>query len=84
MINIIHLGLSLNVPVVLEGNIGQGKQTAIKYVLELIGLKSLNIQLATSTKEVDLFVKIAVYKDEEINATIIKVNETDLMNILRN
>ena len=84
MINIIHLGLSLNAPVVLEGNIGQGKQTAIKYVSELLGLKLLNIQLASSTKEEDLLGKIVVDKDKETNATIIKVNETDLMNILRN
>lgn len=30
MLNVIHLGLSLNAPIVLEGLIGQGKQTAIK------------------------------------------------------
>ena len=84
MINIIHLGLSLNAPVVLEGNIGQGKQATIKYTSELLGLKLLNIQFASSTKEEDLLGKILVDKDKETNATFIKVNETNLMNILRN
>ena len=83
MLNIIHLGLSLNAPIVLEGLIGQGKQTAIKYLSEILGLKLLNIQLASSNKEEDLLGKIVVDKDKETNATVIKVNETDLMNILR-
>ena len=84
MLNIIHLGLSLNAPIVLEGLIGQGKQTAIKYLSEILGLKLLNIQLASSNKEEDLLGKIIVDKDKETNSTVIKINETDLMKILRN
>ena len=84
MLNIIHLGISLNEPIILEGQIGQGKQTAIKYISELLGLKLLNIQLASSNKEEDLLGKVIVDKDKKTNATIIKVNETDLMKILKN
>jgi MoxR-like ATPase len=78
MINIIHLGIYLNEIIVLEGQIGQGKQTAIKYVSEILGLKLLNIQLASSNKEEDLLGKVIVDKDKETNATVIKQNETDL------
>ena len=79
MINIIHLGLSLNAPIVLEGLIGQGKQTAIKYIAEMLGYKLLMIQLSSSNKEEDLLGKMIVDKDKATNATIIKINETDLM-----
>ena len=84
LLNIIHLGISLNVTVVLEGQIGQGKQTAIKYLADILGYKLLIIQLSSSNKEEDLLGKVIVDKDKETNATIIKVNETDLMSILRN
>ena len=84
MVNLIHLGISLNETIILEGQIGQGKQTAIKYISELLGLKLLNIQLASSNKEEDLLGKVIVDKDKKTNATIIKVNETDLMKILKN
>jgi hypothetical protein len=84
MINIIHLGIYINEIIVLEGQIGQGKQTAIKYVSEILGLKLLNIQLASSNKEEDLLGKVIVDKDKETNATVIKQNETDLINILKN
>ena len=83
ILNIIHLGLSLNAPIVLEGLIGQGKQTAIKYLSEILGFKLLNIQLASSNKEEDLLGKVIVDKDKETNSTVIKVNETDLLNILK-
>ena len=81
MVNIIHFGLSLKSPIILEGLIGQGKQTAIKYISELLGFKILNIQLSSSNKEEDLLGKVIVDKDKETNSTIIKLNETDLLKI---
>ena len=83
LLNIIHLGLSLNSSIVLEGQIGQGKTTAIKYLSEILGYKLLVIQLSSSNKEEDLLGKVIVDKDKITNTTIIKVNETDLLKILK-
>ena len=84
MLNIIHLGLSLNCSIVIEGQIGQGKQTAIKFLSEILGFKLLVIQLSSSNKEEDLLGKVIVDKDKKTNNTVIKVNETDLMKVLKN
>ena len=69
MINIIHLDICLN---------------EIKFLSEILGLKLLNIQLSNSNKKEDLLGKVIFDKDKETNATVIKSNETDLMNILKN
>jgi MoxR-like ATPase len=84
MLNIIHLGLSLNCTTVIEGQIGQGKQTAIKFLSEILGFKLLVIQLSSSNKEEDLLGKVIVDKDKKTNNTVIKVNETDLLKVLKN
>ena len=84
MLNIIHLGLSLNCTTVIEGQIGQGKQTAIKFLSEILGFKSLVIQLSSSNKEEDLLGKVIVDKDKKTNNTVIKINETDLLKVLKN
>ena len=84
MLNIIHLGLSLNTSIIIEGQIGQGKQTAIKFLSEILGFKLLLIQLSSSNKEEDLLGKVIVDKDKKTNTTVIKVSETDLLKILKN
>ena len=84
LLNIIHLGLSLKSTVVLEGEIGQGKQTAIKFLANILGYKLLVIQLSSSNKEEDLLGKMVIDKDKKTNSTVIKVNETDLLKILKN
>ena len=84
LLNIIHLGLSLNSPIIIEGQIGQGKQTAIKFLSEILGFKLLVMQLSSSNKEEDLLGKVIVDKDKKTNTTVIKVNETDLLKILKN
>ena len=83
MLNVIHLGLSLNSTIILEGQIGQGKTTAIKFLSKLLGFKLLVIQLSSSNKEEDLLGKIIVDKDKKTNATVIKLSETDLMKVLQ-
>ena len=83
LLNIIHLGLSLNSTVVIEGQMGQGKQTAIKFLSEILGYKLLIIHLSNSCKEEDLFGKVIIYKDKKTNNIIIKEYETDLLKILK-
>lgn len=84
MLNIIHLGLSLDTTIFLEGQIGQGKQTTLKFLSEILGFKLLVMQLSNSNKEEDLLGKVVVDKDKRTNTTVIKVSETDLMKVLKN
>ena len=54
MLNIIHLGLSLNCTTLIERQIGQGKQTAIKFLSEILGFKLLIIQLSSLRQIIQL------------------------------
>lgn len=50
----ILFGLSTSIPVILEGNYGQGKKTAINYIANKLGLEVINIVISNSTKVEDL------------------------------
>ena len=58
MCDIILFGLSLRLPIILEGETGQGKQTAIHYMAQRLGLDIINIVISKSTKVDDLLMKI--------------------------
>ena len=60
--DVLHFGLSLKIPVILEGEAGQGKQTAIHYLAENLGLDIINIVISKSTKVDELFLKIIIEK----------------------
>lgn len=53
MLDTIHLGLASNTPIILEGTPGQGKQTAIKYIADVLGYNIINIMISQSTKADD-------------------------------
>ena len=53
MIDILHLGIYAKIPVIFEGETGQGKQTAIQFVAESLGLEILNVILSQSTNTED-------------------------------
>ena len=74
MIDILHLGIYAKIPVIFEGETGQGKQTAIKYVADSLGLEIVNIILSQSTNTEDLLgrVKISKNEDNEIKVETIK------------
>lgn len=40
LLNYIHASLALNIPLILEGQIGIGKKTAINYISDILGKKS--------------------------------------------
>ena len=82
-IDIIHTSIRLNIPLILEGEQGQGKKTALKYMFDLLNIKNrVNIYLSENTKNEDLLGKITATTDKNI----IKVDfiKTDLLKALIN
>ena len=84
-IDIIHTSMNLNIPLILEGEQGQGKKTALKYVFDLLNINNsniINIYLTENTKNEDLLGKITATTENNI----IKVDfiQTDLLKALIN
>ena len=77
IIDTILFGLSTSTPVILEGNYGQGKKTAISYVANKLGLEMINIVISNSTKVEDLLCKTIIDKDENKDI-IITTSKTKL------
>ena len=82
-IDIIHTSMNLNIPLILEGEQGQGKKTSLKYVFDLLNIKNsniINIYLTENTKNEDLLGKITATTENNI----IKVDfiQTDLLKAL--
>ena len=57
LINYIHFSLALNIPLIIEGQIGIGKKTAIKYVANILKLKEIYFSISNTTTVEDLFCK---------------------------
>ena len=82
MVEIIYFGLANNVPLILEGMPGQGKQLCINYIAELLGYEIINIMISQSTKVEDLLGKNIITKDKNKNIKVI-LNETKLSKALK-
>jgi len=78
MVDIIHLGIVIKIPVILEGPPGQGKQTAIKYIADYLGFNIINIIISRSTKVDDLLGKLTISRDENNNIHV-NIIETKLV-----
>ena len=78
----ILFGLSLRIPVILEGEAGQGKQTAIHYMSKKLGLDIINIVISKSTKVDDLLLKIIIEKSET-GEILVKSQETELYKTIK-
>ena len=77
--------MNLNIPLILEGEQGQGKKTALKYVFDLLNIRNsniINIYLTENIKNEDLLGKITATTENNI----IKVDfiQTDLLKALIN
>ena len=74
MIDILHLGIYAKIPVIFEGETGQGKQTAIQFVAESLGLEIINVILSQSTNTEDLLGRVKISKNDknEIKVETIK------------
>jgi len=80
--DIILFGLSLKIPIILEGESGQGKQTAIHYISKKLGLEIINIIISKSTKVDDLLIKLII-KKSDIGEIFIKMRETELYKAIK-
>ena len=65
MCDLIHFGIVTDTPIIFEGEPEQGKQTAIKYVSDLLGMKIVNIVISKSTKADDLLLKTIISRRED-------------------
>ena len=64
LINYIHFSLALNIPLIIEGQIGIGKKTAIKYLSNILKLKDIYFSISNTTTVEDLFCKtVPIQKD---------------------
>ena len=81
MLDVLLLGLSINIPVIFEGMPGQGKQTAINYVAQILGYNVINIIISQSTKVDDLLGKITIERDKSNNLRVFFI-KTKLVNAL--
>ena len=79
MVDYIHLGIATNTPVILEGGIGLGKQTAINYVAYKLNYKIINFIITQSTKIEDLLGKNQIIRKDPIR---IEFCETKIYKIL--
>ena len=67
LLNYIHTSLALNIPLILEGQIGIGKKTAINYISQILGKKVIYFSISNSTTVEDLFCKtIPIQKEYSI------------------
>ena len=82
MCDIILFGLSLKLPIILEGEAGQGKQTAIHYMSQKLGLDIINIVISKSTKVDDLLMKIIIEKSN-IGEILVRNQETELYKAIK-
>ncbi len=64
IIDVIHFGISLKIPLVLEGEYGQGKLSAVKYYAKMANLELIEIQIFKTTKVDDLLCKTAFKKNK--------------------
>ena len=78
----LYFSLVTRTPVILEGESGIGKQTAIYYIAKLLGLEVINIVISNSTKVDDLLLKIIIEKNKETGDIEVKNNKTELYKAL--
>ena len=64
LLDIIHLFLSIHFPLIIEGEAGSGKKTAIKYISQLLGYNLKHYQIIESTTIDDLLGKEVIKPDE--------------------
>ena len=81
MIDIIFTCLSINFPLIIEGNCGRGKKTAIDYVSKILGYEMISFSISNSTTIDNLFCKInPVQKGKEL---VFEVIESTLLKTIK-
>ena len=65
LLDIIHLSLSIHFPLIIEGEVGSGKKTAINYISKKLGYKLIHYQITESTTIEELLGKEVIKPDDE-------------------
>ena len=74
---LIHFACALRIPLILDGEIGQGKKTAINLMAEVLGLTVIHQVLSKSTKYEELFMKMMILENKD-NEPYIKYEKTEI------
>ena len=83
MLDILHLGIKINIPIIFEGMPGQGKMTAINHMAKVLGIQIYNIIISQSTKVEDLLGKTTIIQNNNNNNNIqVGFTKTKLTKIL--
>ena len=81
MCDLIHFSCSLHIPLILEGDTGQGKKTAINLMAQFFELEVIHKVLSKSTKSDELLMNMIITKTET-NETKIEYKKTDVSEAL--
>ena len=79
LLDIIHLSLFIHIPLIIEGETGNGKKTAIYYIAKLLKYHILNIQITESTTIEELFCKEVINPDSD---KLFFLEKTELYNAI--
>ena len=71
IIDAIHFSLSSKTPLILEGEYGQGKKSAIEYYAKMSQLDLISVPISKSTKVDDLLCKTTFKKNEKGNFILV-------------
>ena len=79
--DLIHFVCTLHIPLILEGETGQGKKTAINLMAEILNLEIIHKVLSKSTKSDELLMNMVITKTET-NETKIEYKKSDILEAL--
>ena len=79
--DLIHFSCTLNIPLILEGETGQGKKTAINLMSQFFDLEVIHKVLSKSTKSDELLMNMIITKSEDFG-TKIEYKKTDISEAL--
>ena len=79
--DLIHFSCSLNIPLILEGEAGQGKKTAINLMSQFFESEIIHKVLSKSTKSDELLMNMIITKSED-SGTKIEYKKTDISEAL--
>ena len=77
LLEIIHFAISIHFPLIIEGETGCGKKTAIYYISQVLGFHLINFQITELTTLDDLFGKEVIKTDDE---NLFIIEKTDFYN----
>lgn len=80
LLDLIHMGLTIHNPIILEGSPGQGKHTAIQCIGEMMSINIVSIMISQTTKVEDLFGKeIITRRKDGIHVEMVETPFTQII-----